>query len=726
MTRYYDICIMFVKKEKFVYGKCVMRNRKHIIKITTFIVFFSAVFSGLNFFMQPVWRDWNHYDTIHGFYEQPENTIETVFLGSSVMVNGITPMELYENYGICAYNLGTEQQPVMVSYYWLQEAYRLHSKSLKTVVIDSSMLVRDADKSFYRKAISPMRFSSVKYEAVKAYSSNINERLTYLIPFLEYHSRWNDLGKNDFTKGKSEVCKYTRGYNLSTYTLLDENKYDELKVPDHYIKDIVSKQKLDEEALDYFEKMIDFCEINNIRLVVIKTPRFAWSDASHNSVKEIACQHGLDFIDFNYVPYADEIAFNYATDSADGDHMNYQGAAKLTDWMGKYLVESCKATDVRGDEQYAFLEEDLKKYQENITATVFLKETDNLADYLEDAFQMRDCMTFLAVKGDAAAQLTKEQRAVFAKLGLTRLSELTYGDSYLAVIQGGNIIEEQSQFWDQEAYEAGKTVENRSLIHAAGVTGNKYRYEITSAGVQFGNAASCLIDGEEYFKNKQGMNIAVYNCEKDAIVDSAVFNTSVSPARVLATESALDTALKQGMEYAKLPDTLKNLYLYERRCENHKIAAQLDGNRNEIGIRDFLDAYWGKEDYVIFISATDNAAGILDESVKAAFRRVGLEELSTLNNADSYIAVVDGGKILFEQKGQGGILVSAEDVKYEVVSGIDDSKYRSSIKIDGIEYAEAKKGINIIIYDSQLDTVIDEAVFDQGMVSASALERLKC
>ncbi len=712
MTRYYDICIMFVKKGKFVYGKIVMKSRKYIIKITAFIVFFSTVFCGLNFFMQPVWRDWNHYDTIHGFYEQPENTIETVFLGSSVMVNGITPMELYENYGICAYNLGTEQQPVMVSYYWLQEAYRLHSKSLKTAVIDSSMLVRDADKSFYRKAISPMRFSSVKYEAVKAYSSNINERLTYLIPFLEYHSRWNDLGKNDFTKGKSEVCSYTRGYNLSTYTLLDENKYDELKVPDHYIKDTASRQELNEEALGYFEKMIDFCENNYIRLVVIKTPRFAWSDASHNSVKEIACQHGLDFIDFNYVPYADEIAFNYATDSADGDHMNYQGAAKLTDWMGKYLVDACKATDVRGDERYAFLEEDLKKYQENITTAVFLKETDNLADYLEGAFQMGDCMTFLAVKGDAAAQLTKEQRAVFAKLGLTKLSELTYGDSYLAVIEGGNIIEEQSQFWDQEAYEAGKTVENRALIHAAGVTGNKYRYEITSAGVQFGSAASCLIDGEEYLKNKQGMNIAVYNCEKDSIVDSAVFNTSVSSARVLATESALDTALKQGMEYAKLPDTLKNLYLYERRCENHKIAAQLDGNRDEIGIRDFLDAYWGKEDYVMFISAMDNAAGILDESVKAAFRRVGLEELSTMNNADSYIAAVDGGKILFEQKGQGGILVSAEDIKYEVVSGIDDSKYRSSIKIDGIEYAEAKKGINIVIYDSQLDTVIDEAVFD--------------
>lgn len=38
---------------------------------------------------QPVWLDWNNYNTLYGFYEEPENTIETVFLGSSVLINGI-------------------------------------------------------------------------------------------------------------------------------------------------------------------------------------------------------------------------------------------------------------------------------------------------------------------------------------------------------------------------------------------------------------------------------------------------------------------------------------------------------------------------------------------------------------------------------------------------------------------------------------------------------------
>ena len=80
---------------------------------------------------QPVWLDWNNYNTLHGFYEEPENTIETVFLGSSVMINGISPMVLYEDYGMCSYNLRTEQQPMLISYYWLEEAYKHHSQTMK-------------------------------------------------------------------------------------------------------------------------------------------------------------------------------------------------------------------------------------------------------------------------------------------------------------------------------------------------------------------------------------------------------------------------------------------------------------------------------------------------------------------------------------------------------------------------------------------------------------------
>lgn len=547
-----------------------MKNARDVIKIIVFILFFSVVFGGLSIFMQPVWRAWNHYDTTHGFYEQPENTIETVFLGSSVMINGITPMELYGDYGICAYNLATEQQPVYVSYYWLEEAYRLHPESLKTAVIDVSMLVRDADKSFYRKAISPMKLSPVKYRAVKGYSDGINERLTYLVPLLEYHSRWSELEKSDFRK--NEVYSYTRGYNLSTHMLISQNTYDKLKAPERYLDESAERIPIDEEALSYFNKMIDFCRDRSIKLVVIKTPRFAWSAAAHYSVQEITDNNKLDFIDFNYMPYVDEIAFLPATDSADGDHMNYYGASKLTKWLGKYLLEKYSATDVRGDERYAFMEGELNQYYDNITDVVSLKGINNAADYLKCALQMKDCMVFVSVKDDAAKQLTQEQRDAFASLGLTKLSELTYGASYLAVIEDGAILEEQSEFWSQEMYDAGKTAGSGKCISTVGTTRNQNKYALKSGGAKLGNEASCIIDKTEYFENLQGINILVYNYRKEGAVDSAVFNTAQSSTREVVNETVLDTALQEGVEYTDLSEGLKNLYLYKQRYEIGKIA----------------------------------------------------------------------------------------------------------------------------------------------------------
>lgn len=146
-------------------------DKRKTIKVMVFGLIFICLFLKITRIVQPDWFAWNHYDTVHGFYKEPKNTIETVFLGSSVTANGIIPAQLYEEQGICAYNLGMEQQPMLASYYWLKEAYRLHPKTLKTVVLDVSMLRRTPKESFYRKALDDMRFSKIKYEAIKDHTS---------------------------------------------------------------------------------------------------------------------------------------------------------------------------------------------------------------------------------------------------------------------------------------------------------------------------------------------------------------------------------------------------------------------------------------------------------------------------------------------------------------------------------------------------------------------------
>ena len=52
-----------------------------------------------------------------GIYDEPKGTIDIAFLGTSHMIYGVAPMELYEKYGIKSYNMSTSAQPIHLSYY---------------------------------------------------------------------------------------------------------------------------------------------------------------------------------------------------------------------------------------------------------------------------------------------------------------------------------------------------------------------------------------------------------------------------------------------------------------------------------------------------------------------------------------------------------------------------------------------------------------------------------
>ena len=166
----------------------------------------------INSLLQPVWLGWNNYSTIQGFYDEPKNTIETIFLGSSRTITAFNPMELYDKYGICAYNMGTESQPIMASYYQMLEAYRLHPQTLKTVVLECTHLISGNESlATYQKAIDAMHFPT-KYKAVNDYPIYNIQKKYYYIPFFEYHSRWSSMTRADFEKNNYNANNWSRGY----------------------------------------------------------------------------------------------------------------------------------------------------------------------------------------------------------------------------------------------------------------------------------------------------------------------------------------------------------------------------------------------------------------------------------------------------------------------------------------------------------------------------------
>ena len=698
------------------------KTLKIIVKLFVFGLIFLALFVFANIFFRPVWLsedaigdgegsplsieevgevaayESTNEDATAGFYEEPKNRIETLFVGASMTSVGITPMELYENYGICAYSITSEAQPVLASYYWVKEAYRLHPDTLKTVVFDVSMMRRDVGKGFYEKALNGMKYSSVKREAINEASNGMGAVLGYTFPLLTYHSRWAELGRTDFHKLNYEPRSYLRGYNLRTKRIFNEGTYEDMPLSTSVVNtNVEARIDVHEKSEKYFKKLVKFCNDNGIKLIMYKTPSVGnWGNKEHFSIQALADSEGVEFLDFVFEPLIDDIGYNPATDAENKKHNNYYGAKKLTDWFGKYLTTECGATDVRGNADYAYMDSQLAEYQEKIETVIRLKETTSIGDYMKVLAEGGRFTALISVRGSAGRRLDKDNRKVLDSLGLKELAKMDDDTAYLGVLERGTVK------YERAVYDA------QSDGNAIGYTGRfpkGIQYTINSGSTGSGDISNILIDGEEYSWNNRGINIVVYDNDAETIVDDTYFDTWESSDREsFDTESALAKALEDGKEYEELSPELKKLYLYNERVKNYREATHLkieiedeakaeadsdesldqtDGQEEPEGLKKYIEHYKNRENTVIFVSvkANDNLpAGV------------------TIHEADQTI-------VSEPEKGEKNIHL--QGLGYDIISGNGLSK----IIVNQKDYSPNEDGVNVVVFDTKLQMVVDTAVF---------------
>ncbi len=681
-----------------------------------FIIILATTLWGVNFIAQPIWTSSNNYDMMSGFYEEPENTIETILLGPSHMRCAISPMELYEKFGICSYNISTNAQPVLSSYFWLEETYRLHADTLNTVIFDVEMVKKNSDSAANHLALDYMQLSIVKLNAVKAYSKDFTDFIFNLIPLFNYHERWKELTDQDFLKYdyKPELC--IRGYQYGIPQWVNYvSKFSDINIP-LYITDSNAKgTELNETSLEYLKKIVEFCEERDIRLILIKTPTY-WNSSDHNAIQLFADIYGLDFFDFNTKPYFDDINFNMATDELNTAditnlHLNYYGALKLTDYIGNYLINECSVSDIRSNDKYSFMEEELKEYHRYIASARLQQYTDP-CDYLEYALDQGNYTVLISVKDEASDALTNEQRNYFSSIGLERLSKLTNRASYLAVIENGEI---KTEMFSSDPGDKNKT---NKLIEYEGVLPDGIEYTVVSGGYNQGNKSSIIIDETEYSGNNRGLNIVLYDNIREEYIDKANFDTHISPQREIQNvEIRLATRLADGVSLSELIGSDRNLYLYNRRCENDKNVKLIRLSIEDNDLISYLDHFLGDKDLDIYISVKNDAARSMTSNLRDKLAERKLDKLTKLAYQDSYIALISGGNIIFEESGRGKDAVEMKTEKYYLMSGGARMGDNSSIMIDGKEYSPNEDGINIVVYDNITEMVIDTNSFDTGNIN---------
>ncbi len=275
-----------------------------------------------------------YYVVSHGFLAEPEDSIDVFFIGDSMTYSAYTPMEMWEEEGFTSYVCGLGGGRMNQVYELLLEI--VECQSPRVVVLEAHVATRGTSAS----------------------SAALTEAALWF-PILRYHDRWKSLTLNDFT-GMVEYTnrKTDKGFRMNHKVgAADEEGYME-ETEESVSVSLISQL--------YLLRCRALCESNGIDLIVVATPSTVnWDYKKHNAMEQIAQRYGIDFLDLDLM--TEELGIDWDTDSRDGgDHLNYDGASKVSAYMGGYLAERYDLPDHREDETYAAWNDDLETYRKEL------------------------------------------------------------------------------------------------------------------------------------------------------------------------------------------------------------------------------------------------------------------------------------------------------------------------------------------------------------------------
>lgn len=316
------------------------------------------------------------------FYEQKED-FDVLFMGTSHVVNGVFPMELWNDYGIISYNFGGHGQPMATTYWVMENALEYTNPTI--IVIDCHFLSRNIkcpeNFSIIHESFDSFPFSTTKVRAIRdllddpvwdeqmandtAYKNQEQRtKIGLLWNYSVYHSRWTELWQPDF--------EFSRSY--------EKGAESRIKVTRGNLNKISSEQKMAPGAIDeqYLRKMIEDCQDRGIEVLLTYLP-FPASEEEQmeaNYIYDISEEYGVDYINF-----LDMDLINYQTDLYDeASHLNPSGARKVTEYLGEYLISNYDISDQRNNEDYSFWYEDYEEYNEMKNQNIV--GSSNIAEYL--------------------------------------------------------------------------------------------------------------------------------------------------------------------------------------------------------------------------------------------------------------------------------------------------------------------------------------------------------
>ena len=298
------------------------------------------------------------FHAIRGFYQEPENSLDAVFIGGSNTHEFFQPPLAWEDHGITVYSLTSPGMPARALKYMMREAYKTQPDALLIVNLNE-VKATSIKYGMMHYITDNLPFSKNKVEMVQELAplagfESFWDQLEFYIPIIRYHSTWTDLDSDDFylemngLKGSStwEVFMQNIAYLTSEYQTTDQ------------------RTALTDNQAIVIDDMIEFCNENpDAKVLFVFVPQIQL-DANvigqYNEITDRLTAAGLDVL--NSFSDIEEMGVDLRGDFYDYIHMNVHGSLKYTEYFANYLIEHYGFTDKRGDPAYESWDDAAERY----------------------------------------------------------------------------------------------------------------------------------------------------------------------------------------------------------------------------------------------------------------------------------------------------------------------------------------------------------------------------
>lgn len=286
------------------------------------------------------------------YYKEPK-LHDVIFIGDCEVYSNISPVTLWERYGISSHIRAAPQQLIWQSYYLLRDTLRFETPDVVVLSVLAMQYSEPQNEAYNRLNIDGMRFSMYKIRSARASMTDGESILSYIFPLFRFHDRWRDLNSDDFRyffgTGRVSVAGYLLRADVRPVGFIPGRR----RLPDY---------TFGEKSFRYLDKITSLARENDIKLVLFKAPSLYpyWHDEWNAQIVRYAEENELLYI--NTLELLDKIGIDFETDTFNGGrHLNVYGAEKVADFLGNILQNY--VPDRRGSSDHAALwEQRIKAY----------------------------------------------------------------------------------------------------------------------------------------------------------------------------------------------------------------------------------------------------------------------------------------------------------------------------------------------------------------------------